>query len=535
MAVEKNTYLLSYDVGTTGLKTCLFSSQNQLKLVASSLAKYPLYLCEGGGAEQDPQDWYNAMATTTKQVLLQSNIESSLIRGISFCSQMQALVLVDSQGNALRNAFSYLDQRATNELKEGMAHGLTIAGANIVKLLISLAITKAVATSVKDPVWKYQWVKKHESEIYARIHKWLDVKEYLIAQLTGAFVMTEDSAFATLLFNVRKRIWSPLMCKMLKVDPSHLPPIIRSTDEAGKLSQKAADFLGLQAGTPVFGGGGDAAIIGLGSGSAKAGDSHIYIGTSGWLSTVVERSMVDPKTKTAAIVSALPGFFTYFCELETAGKCLEWVKDHLALDEINLYLDKKLVTDSPEAIATNLYEYMASVIDTIPPGSNRVLFTPWLHGNRCPFEDCNVRGMFFNVSLETGKTEMIRAVTEGVCLHMRWFLEVQERTIKTSPTIRFVGGGALSPVTCQILSDTLGRNIQTIEQPQNVGALGAAIIAAMGLGLYKSAQEATQAIVVGALYTPRVEAKAVYDRNYSVYKQLYRCNKKLFAALNCRE
>lgn len=178
--MEKNTYLLSYDVGTTGLKTCLFSSQNQLKLVASSLAKYPLYLCEGGGAEQDPQDWYNAMATTTKQVLLQSNIEPSLVRGISFCSQMQALVLVDSQGNALRNAFSYLDQRATVELKKGMAHGLTIAGANIAKLLISLAITKAVATSVKDPVWKYQWVKKHESEIYARIHTWLDVKEYLI-------------------------------------------------------------------------------------------------------------------------------------------------------------------------------------------------------------------------------------------------------------------------------------------------------------------------------------------------------------------
>lgn len=391
-----------------------------------------------------------------------------------------------------------------------MAHGLQIEGANIWKLLVSLSITKAVATSVKDPVWKYHWVRNHEPDAFSRIYKWLDVKEYLIAKLTGSFIMTEDSAFATLLFDTKKRVWSPAMCRMLKVNPDHLPKIIQSIEQAGMLTETAARYLGLYAGTPVFGGGGDAASIGIGAGATNPGDTHIYMGTSGWLSTVVEKSMVDPATKTAAIVSALPGRFTYFSELETAGKCLEWVKDHLALDEINLYLEKKLVTDSPEAIAKNLYDYMASVIDTVPPGSNGVIFfTPWLHGNRCPFEDSKARGMFFfNLRLETGKTEMIRAVTEGVCLHMRWFLEVQEKKIKTSTVIRFVGGGALSPVTCQILSDTLGRKkIQSIENPQNVGALGAAIIAALGLGIYQSEREATDAIPKGVLYEPRSETK----------------------------
>lgn len=532
--MEHKTYLLSYDVGTTGMKTCLFSTNGHLELVSSALAKYPLLLLEGGGAEQNPEDWYEAMATTTKEILSQSNIEKADIKGISFCSQMQGLVLVDRQGKALRNAFSYLDQRATSELKRGMAYGIKIAGANIGKLLVSLAITKAVATSVKDPVWKYHWVKNHEPTVFSQIYKWLDVKEYLITQLTDTFIMTEDSAFATLLFDVKKRCWSPTMCRLLKVNRDHLPTIIRSTDQVGELTQKAATYLGLHPNTPVFGGGGDAALIGLGAGSAFPGDSHIYMGTSGWLSTVVKKSMVDPTTKTAAIVSSLPGLFTYFSELETAGKCLEWVKDHLALDEINLYLDKKLVTDSPEAIATNLYEYMASVIDTVPPGSNGVIFTPWLHGNRCPFEDSKARGMFFNLRLETGKTEMIRAVTEGVCLHMRWFLEIQEKKIKTSPIIRFVGGGALSPITCQILSDTLGRRIQTIENPQNVGALGAAIVAGLGLGMYSSAQEATDAIPKGDIYEPNPEAKKTYDINYSVYKQLYRSNKKLFAILNSR-
>ncbi len=530
--MESKKYLLAYDVGTTGMKTCLFSAGGHLNLVSSALAKYPLYLLEGGGAEQNPEDWWKAMITTTEKILSESAVNPADIKGISFCSQMQGLVLVDREGKPIRNAFSYLDQRATKELKEGMAHGVQIEGANIWKLLVSLSITKAVATSVKDPVWKYHWVRNNEPNIFSRIYKWLDVKEYLIAKLTGSFIMTEDSAFATLLFDTMKRTWSPAMCRLLKVNPDHLPKIIQSTELAGTLTGKAASSLGLMAGTAVFGGGGDAAIIGLGAGTTNPGETHIYMGTSGWLSTVVEKSMVDPATKTAAIVSALPGRFTYFSELETAGKCLEWVKDHLALDEINLYLEKKLVTDTPEAIAKNLYDYMASVIDTVPPGSNGVIFTPWLHGNRCPFEDSKARGMFFNLRLETGKTEMIRAVTEGVCLHMRWFLELQEKKIKTASVIRFVGGGALSAVTCQILSDTLGRRIQSIENPQNVGALGAAIVAGLGLGIYQSEKEATEAIPKGSLYEPRPETKKVYDRNYGVYTQLYRTNKKHFAALN---
>jgi xylulokinase len=294
---------------------------------------------------------------------------------------------------------------------------------------------------------------------------------------------------------------------MLDVDPAHLPKIMQSTEQAVMLTETEAGYRGLYADSPVFGGGGDAASIGIGAGATNPGDTHIYMGTSGWLSTVVEKSMVDPAAKTAAIVSALPGRYTYFSELETAGKCLEWVKDHLALDEINLYLEKKLVTDSPEAIAKNLYDYMASVIDTVPPGSNGVIFTPWLHGNKCPFEDSKARGVFFNLSLETGKTEMIWAVTEGVCLHMRWFLEMQEKKIKTSSVIRFVGGGAFSPVTCQILSDILGRRIQSSKNPQNVGALGVAIIAGLGLGLYQSEKEATDAIPKGRVYEPRIETK----------------------------
>jgi xylulokinase len=193
-----------------------------------------------------------------------------------------------------------------------------------------------------------------------------------------------------------------------------------------------------------------------------------------------------------------------------------------------------MVTDSPEAIIKNLYDYLDTVISSIAPGSNGVIFTPWLHGNRCPFEDSKARGMFFNIGLDTGKTEMIRAVTEGVCFHLRWFLEVQEKKIQTSSTIRFVGGGALSPVTCQILSDILGRRIETIENPQNVGALGASLVAALGLGFFRSADEAVEAIATNMTYEPNLEAKTIYDGNYAVFKALYKSNRKHFSKLNSK-
>ena len=242
--------------------------------------------------------------------------------------------------------------------------------------------------------------------------------------------------------------------------------------------------------------------------------------------------MVDTSHRIAAIVGAQPGKYNYFAELETAGKCLEWVKDHLALDEINIYLKKIDVVQSKESQYASLYDYMSEVIDTIPAGSGGVIFTPWLHGNRCPFEDPNARGIFFNISLETGKTELIRSVVEGVCFHIRWFLETQEKKVKTSKIIRLVGGGALSDVTCQILADCTGRIIETIDSPQNAGAVGACALVAVGLGIIDDLSVAKKLILPSKRFEPNMGNKSIYDKNYEVFKRLYRSNKKNFALLN---
>ncbi|MFA5421973.1 MAG: FGGY-family carbohydrate kinase [Bacilli bacterium] len=527
-------YVIAYDIGTTGVKTCLFSIDKTITLLNSSHRGYGLYILDNGGAEQDVEEWWEAMCVTTKELFKKTEIKPDEVAGLSFCSQMQGLVLVDERGDALRRAMSYMDQRSKKELKDGMGGGLELNGANICKLLKSLAITKAASLSVKDPMWKYKWVENNEPDLFKKAHKWLDVKEYLIARCTGRFIMTKDSAYSTFLYDTRKghEGWSKSLCRTFGVNIDHLPEIISATDLVGGLSKKAAADLGLLEGVPVFGGGGDATLIGVGAGCVNVGETHIYSGTSGWVSTILDKQVVDIESMIASVVGVQEGLFNYFAEMETAGKSLEWVKDHLALDEIGIYLEKKDITCDKEKLYTSLYDYLTETISKAEPGSGGVIFTPWLHGNRCPFEDPNAAGMFFNIRLETGKTELIRAVLEGICFHLRWMLECQEKKIKTSKTIRFVGGGALSKVTNQMLADITGRTIEVVANPQNVGAVGAAAVIGVGLGVIKDFAEIKKYIPALGTCQPNLDNKAVYDKNYEVFKKMYKANKHLFTELN---
>ncbi|MBQ8077557.1 MAG: FGGY-family carbohydrate kinase [Eubacterium sp.] len=535
-------YVITYDTGTTGIKTCLIEIDKEIKIIASDTAGYSLFVDEEcgvkGAAEQDADEWWRAMCVTTKEVFRKApNVTKEQVEGISFCSAMQGLVLVDKDGNCIRRPMTYMDQRAREELKNGIAYGVQVAGAEVKKLLKYLKYTGAVSSSVKDPIWKYKWVEAHEPENFKKIYKWLDVKEYLILRASGEFVMTTDSAFGTLLYDTRKghEGWCKPICDMVGVNIEHMPTIKKSTDKVGEVTEKAAAELGLAPGTAVYGGGGDASLIGVGAGAVEVGDTHIYSGTSGWVGTVVERQMVDAGAMMASIVGADPDAYNYFGELETSNKCVSWVKDHLALDEIGVYLQHHAApSDSYEDIAVNLYDYLEEVVDRAEPGSNGVIFTPWLHGNRCPFEDPNAAGMFFNIKLETGKTELIRSVVEGICFHMRWMLERQEKKkdVNIKDSVRFCGGGALGASTCQILADITGKNIEVVDSPQNIGAVGSAALIAVGTGMIPSIKDVKKLIPAKTIYKPNPANKSVYDRNFTVFKNLYASNKKNFAILN---
>jgi xylulokinase len=532
--MNEGAYILTHDVGTTSNKTCLYRLGEAITLVDSALADYPLYTTPGGGAEQDANDWWSAVCQTTRTVISRSGIDPAHIQGMAFCAQMQAFVPVDAQGHVLRRPMIYMDQRATEQMARGLQHGFPrIEGWNAYKTLRSLQITGGLSASVKDPLWKYHWMRDNEPELFARLYKWLDANDYLVLRSTATFSMGVDSAHATFLCDTRpgKIGWSRPICELFDVNMDHLPPIIFGTDVAGELTAAAAEDLGLVPGIPVFGGGGDLSLIAIGAGCFNLYDTHIYIGTSGWVASTVDKRMTDIGGLIASILGAIPGWYNYIAEQETAGRCLQWVRDHLALDEIGVYLAGNPYSDAV-SLVENLYVFLNQEVGRAAPGSGGLIFTPWLHGNRSPFDDPYARGMFFNIGLETGKREMVRAVLEGVAYHQRWMLERVEKKVPYQESLRFVGGGAQSPAWGQILADVTGRRIEVIENAQNAGTIGAAIVCAVGLGVHDSFQEAGPLINMERSYEPRPKTKAVYDRNFDVYVQLYESNKELFKKLN---
>ena len=527
-------YIIVYDFGTSNVKTCLFDIDSEIHLVASSVEVYDIYISANGGAEQDTEEWWEAICSTTKALFHDTYVTPEMIEGIAFCSQMQGTVLVDENANALRPPMNYLDQKGVKEYKECMGKGLIkVSGCSLYKLLRNVMVNFAGSTSSKDPVWKYKWVENNEPEVFKKTYKWLDIGDYLVARCTGRIMRTADSAFATFLYDTRKgkEGWNKGLLKMYGVNPDHMPDIMECTDLIGGLTEKAAGDLGLTAGTPVFGGGGDTTFINIGAGCTRPGDTHIYIGTSGWVSTFLDHQTVDIDAMITGVLSAKKGYFNYYAELETAGKCFDWVMKHLALDEIGLYLNKTKITDV-ESKYLSLYDYLSEEVEKVPPGANGVIFTPWLHGNRCPFEDSHAAGMFFNIRLENGKRDMIRAVLEGICYHLRWLLECEMRKVKTSDTLRFVGGGAESPVTCQILSDITGRKIETVNYCREAGAVGAALAVAAGIKGTDVLELSQRLIKVNRVYVPDPENKKVYERNYNVFKNLHRANARFFMELN---
>ncbi len=507
--------VITYDVGTTGMKACMFniSAEDSVQYIAGETEGYELHVLKNGGVEQEPDDWWQSMAVATKKLLEKAGIAKEEIKGISFCSQFQTVVMVDENGMPLHRGMSCMDSRADKQLKACMNTGIKVEGLNIFKVLKYMKITGAVSASAKDPAWKYLWIKENEPETFAKTYKWLDAKEYLTCRATGKMAASKDDAGGTFLYDVHNNCWSPTLCKMLGINMDHLPEICDSTDEVGKLLPKAAEELGLAPGIPVISGGSDVSLCSVGAGCVNVGDVLVYSGTSGWVATTVDKLHLDLGNLIGALVGADPTTYNYVAEVETSGKCIEWVKDRM--DQLHMS-----------------YEEMIDYVQESPAGSNGVIFSPWMHGNRCPFDDANSRGVFFNLDITTKGSDLMKAVIEGVCMHMLWLLEATETKFKTNPAIRFSGGSAIAPFICQVMADVLGRDVETIENPRQVGAMGAAALMAVSFGMLDDIKDIKKIIKVSNTYKPNPENHAVYQKLLPVFKDLYKNNKKSFAALN---
>jgi xylulokinase len=526
--------LLSFDLGTTAGKTCLYEVGERLQLRSATSRPLPLHTAPDGAAEQDPRDWWSALASSVPEVLAAAGAGPRDVSALTFCAQMQCVVLVDRSGAPVRPALSYMDQRPTARKRALTRGGPRVAGIGAALALPWLRTAGGVAASAKDPLWKYLRIADEEPDAYARVHAWLDAKDYLTARCTGRFTMSADSAYATFLADTRggRCAWSPWLVERFGVRPEHLPHVVGLGELVGDLTSPAAADLGLTAGTPVFAGGGDASLIGVGAGATGVGATHVYVGTSGWVSTVSDRRIVDTRSMMATVPGAVPGRYNYFGEQETSGKCLEWVRDHLALDEVGVYL---VTTERPSGAHeefSSLVDYLTATIAEVPAGSGGVLFAPWLHGSRSPFEDPYVRGLFLNLGLDTGKRQMIRAVVEGIAYNKRLLLEAQSRKVRPSHVLRFAGGGAVSDATSQVLADVTGHPVEAVVDPQYAGAAGAALVAAWGSGWFPTLDAAAATVPVRARFEPDPAVRAVHDRNYAVFANLYPATKDLFRRLN---
>ncbi len=512
--------VITCDVGTTGTKTCLVRIGPTLEIVASRYATYPLLTTHDGGVEQVPDDWWSAVTTSIRSIMDEDPGLAPQVRGLAFCCQMQGSIHIDRDGRPLRNAMIYMDGRSTEQLRKGLCDGLVkFQGFNAIKALRTLMVTGGLSTSPKDPVWKYHWVRDHQPDLFARTYKWLDVKDYLVLRATGKVAMTLDSAHATFLFDTRpgRLVWHEGLCKTYRVDMAHLPPVVRSTDIVGELTAEAAAATGLPQGVLVVGGGGDASLIPVGAGCVKKNDIHVYYGTSGWVIASVEKRMVDPGRFVASILGAIPGRYNYIAEMETAGYCLQWMRDKVL----------RSVPGTQAAADAVTYAVMDEAAEKTAPGAGGVLYAPWLHGIRAPSEDPAARGMFVGVGLETDAPQLVRAVMEGVAFHTRWMLEAVEHRVPRQNTIRFVGGGARSKVWAQILADITGRAVRPLARPVDAGALGAAIVCGVGLGALARFEDADGLIPEGQSVQPRPEFGEMYDRQFEAFATLHKATRRI--------
>jgi xylulokinase len=301
------------------------------------------------------------------------------------------------------------------------------------------------------------------------------------------------------------------------LDPAKLPPLVRSTDKVGGLTPEAAGELGLVQGTPVIAGAGDAPSAAVGSGAVREGAGHICMGTSAWLGVVTSRR---PKGKcgVATIHSADPNKAFLIAQSETAGACLEWAAKHLYSDD----------ADDPDVFAA-----MDQIVDKVPAGSHGLIFTPWMYGERAPIADCNARSGFLNLSGQHRREDMIRAVYEGVAYNIRWLVEtVCGEFGFPLPKLRAIGGGAKSAAWMQMLADVTHRRIETVPDPKEAGAVGAALVAAVGLGIYPSFEALESVTRVERTIEPREENFETYDALFECFRDSYGRLRPLYKRLN---
>jgi len=481
--------VVGVDVSTTATKAVLQDAEGTVRAVGMSAYSYetphPLW------SEQDPALWWEATRIAVREALEAADTDAEAVEAVGLTGQMHGLVALDDRDEVLRPAILWNDQRTGAECD-------AIRGIVGRRRLIEITGNDALPGFTAP---KLLWLRRHEPDVWASIAHVLLPKDFVRLRLTGEHALDRADGSGTILFDLAARDWSPEILDALAIEPRWLPPTFEGPMVTGTITEGAASATGLRAGIPVVAGGGDQAAAAVGVGSVVPGVSSLSLGTSGVLFTTTEGPAIESEGRLHAFCHAVPDRWHLMGVMLSAAGSLRWYRDALA----------------PGVAFEELVEEAAEV----PPGSDGLLFLPYLTGERTPYPDPLARGAFVGLTVHHGRAHLTRAVLEGVAFGMRDSLELMRAAgIQPPDQIRATGGGSRSALWRRILADVLGASIVTTPSAEGA-AQGAATLAAVGAGWFDTIQDACRALVRIGETTPPSETGDAYTNAYARYRELY--------------
>lgn len=518
-------YVLAIDLGTSGPKVALFSAQGDF--VGSEFEETRVILLPEGGAEQSPEEWWTAIDTAVKRLLARGLIPNDQIVAIASTAQWSGTTPVDREGNALCNAINWMDARGAPHIHKLFDGPFKVEGYSLPKLLKWLQITGGIPGNAgKDPLAHILYLKHAQPDIYRRAYKFLEPVDYVGLRLTGKMAASFNSIilhWVTDNRNIENVTYHDGLAKQSGIDLAKLPDLNPVNALLGFLLPQLAREWGLREDVKVVMGSPDVHSAAIGSGAVRDYETHLYVGTSGWMTCHVPFKKTDVFHNIAALPSAIPGRYLLTDEQETAGGCLQYLRNlvFFAQDEL-----------SGGAAPADVYPLFDRMAERIPAGNDKLIFTPWLYGERAPVDDHLVRGGFHNLSLGATRAHMVRAAFEGVAYNARWLLNAVEGFIGRKVSwINMVGGGAKSDVWCQIQADVLNRPVRQVKDPIEANVRGAALLASASLG-YLGYHEIGTHVPILKTYNPNPDHRKIYDELFAEFVAIYKNNRKIYARLN---
>lgn len=492
-------YLIGIDIGTSGTKTVLFDESG--KVISSSLQEYDIIQKKVGWAEQDPESWWTATKNSLIQVVKEAAIDTKEIKGIGLSGQMHGLVLLDADGEVLRDSIIWCDNRTTEIAKE-------------IENQVGREKLIAITGNVAIPAFtlsKLLWVRKHEPDIYKRVHKILLPKDYIRYKLTGVFMTEVSDASGMQMLDIHKREWSKELLQILDIDKALLAPVVESHTITGYISNKVATETGLSEITAVVGGAGDQAAGAIGNGIVASGDVSATIGSSGVVFAYTDEVITDSEGRIQTFCHAIPNTWHVMGVTQGAGLSLKWYRDTFCKEEKEIAKQKNC----------DVYEILTDQAREVSTGSDGLIYLPYLMGERTPHMDPYASGVFFGIRASQGKGHMVKAIMEGVGYSLLDCFELIKANHIPITSVKMSGGGGKSDVWRQIHADLFDTEVKTINVSEGP-ALGVAILAGVGTGVYKDEKEACERIIgIKTVQNPIPEQVAYYKRFYPIYKGLY--------------